>query len=48
MNREEPHVMERVNDALKLCNVPGDGLGSILFGAEKTGSQQLIETPRRR
>ena len=46
MNRGEPHVMERVNDALTLCKVPGYGLGSILFGAEKSGSQQLIETAR--
>lgn len=46
MSRGEGHVMERVEEALKLCNVPGSELGSILFGAEKAGSQQLIETAR--
>lgn len=46
MRRGEEHVMERVSDALRLCNVPGGELGSILFGAEKAGSQQLIETAK--
>jgi hypothetical protein len=46
MSRGDPHVMERVQDALTLCNVPGAQLGSILFGAEKAGSQQLIETAK--
>ena len=46
MSRGEPHVMERVDEALALCKVPGGELGSILFGAEKTGSQQLIETAK--
>src|SRR4051794_21771605 len=34
MDRGDDHVMERVNEALGLCNVPGSELGSILFGAE--------------
>lgn len=46
MSRGEQHVMERVEQALKLCNVPGSELGSILFSAEKTGSQQLIQTAK--
>lgn len=46
MNQGEAHVMERVDDALAICKVPGGALGSILFGAEKTGSQQLIETAK--
>jgi hypothetical protein len=46
MGRGDGHVMERVEEALKLCNVPGSELGSILFGAEKAGSQQLIETAK--
>lgn len=46
MSRGEQHVMERVEEALKLCNVPGSELRSILFGAEKAGSQQLIQTAK--
>lgn len=44
MNRGDPRVIERVTDAARLCNVPGSDLQSILFGLEKTGSQQLIDT----
>ncbi|MFP7834640.1 hypothetical protein [Marisediminicola sp. LYQ134] len=44
VRRGEASVQERVADALKLCKVPGDHLESILFGVEKAGSQQLIET----
>jgi hypothetical protein len=44
VRRQEPRVAERVYDALALCNVPGKEVGSILFGAEKQGSQQLIDT----
>lgn len=44
MTRCEDRVVERVADALKLCNVSGAEVGSILFGAEKSGAQQLIET----
>lgn len=36
-------VAERVETALRICNVSGRS-DSILFGAEKQGSQQLIET----
>lgn len=46
MRRDDPHVLERVGHALGMCNVPGAELGSILFGAEKAGSQQLIETAK--
>lgn len=42
--RGEAGVTERVSDALTRCRVPGDTLSSILFGAEKAGSQQLINT----
>ncbi|MBD0859635.1 hypothetical protein IA539_00190 [Gordonia sp. zg691] len=38
-----PDVAERVEDALKICKVKGRS-NSILFGAEKQGSQQLIDT----
>ncbi|PWI41016.1 hypothetical protein [Streptomyces sp. ICBB 8177] len=44
VSRGEDRVLERVEDALKLCKVPGGGVSSILFGAEKAGSQQLIDT----
>jgi hypothetical protein len=44
MNRDDRSVAERISDALDLCRVPGGTYGSILFGAEKTGSQQLVDT----
>ncbi|MCR3746906.1 hypothetical protein LX88_000844 [Lentzea californiensis] len=44
VSRGDAAVAERVGEALDLCKVPGDDVGSILFGAEKLGSQQLIDT----
>ena len=44
MNRGDPRVLERIYDATNLCNFGGDEPRSILFGLEKTGSQQLIDT----
>lgn len=44
VKRGEASVQERVNDALKLCRVPGNAQASILFGVEKSGKQQLIDT----
>ena len=44
VRRGEQAVTERVADALVMCKVPGDDVESILFGAEKAGSQQLIDT----
>lgn len=42
-----PMVLDRVHAALTdLCGLPGDELASILFGVEKTGSEQLIQTER--
>jgi hypothetical protein len=47
MRRGDQMVQERVDHALtKLCNVPGSDLDSILFAAEKSGSEQLIDTAR--
>jgi hypothetical protein len=46
MRRGDAGVLDRVDTALGLCNIPGSEISSILFGAEKTGSQQLIETAR--
>jgi hypothetical protein len=39
-------VLERVRDALRVCNVPGTDVTSILFGAEKSGTKTLIATAR--
>jgi hypothetical protein len=44
IKRREPVIVERVADALKKCRVPGTAIESILFGAEKSGAIQLIET----
>jgi hypothetical protein len=44
MNRRDPRVLERIYDAARMCNVPGQDPVSILFGLEKSGSQQLIDT----
>lgn len=44
VSRGDSAVVARVEDALGRCKVPGGGVGSILFGAEKAGSQQLIAT----
>lgn len=44
MSRGDARVLERISDAIKLCNVPGAELKSILFGLEKHGAQQLIAT----
>src|SRR6266567_4411180 len=44
VRRGDQTVAERVGDALSLCKVPGDDVDSILFGVEKAGSQQLIDT----
>lgn len=46
MSRRDPMVMERITDAMTLCNVPGNNAHSILFGVEKSGSQQLIDTAK--
>src|SRR5262245_79209 len=44
MNNRDHRVLERIADATELCNVPGNDPKSILFGLEKSGSQQLIDT----
>ncbi len=45
LNRNEPAVLERVSDALALCRIGVNAdVSSILFGAEKSGSQDLIDT----
>ncbi len=49
LNRREPTVMERIHDAAhQYCNVPGTVPSSILFGLEKTGALNLIDTVKER
>ena len=45
ITRNDPTVLERVSESMRRhCNVPGNRPASILFGAEKSGSLQLIAT----
>lgn len=37
-------VVQRIHDAAQLCNVQGNVPTSVLFGLEKTGALQLIDT----
>ena len=46
IRRGDAPVLERVESALTLCNVPGGALDSILFAVEKTGSEQFIDTAK--
>lgn len=49
LNRREPTVMERIHDAAhQYCNVPGQEPSSLLFGLEKTGALNLIDTVKER
>jgi hypothetical protein len=44
VQRAQPVIVERVTDALKLCNIRRGDPASILFAIEKQGSKQLIGT----
>lgn len=45
LRQEDGRVVERISDAAKLCRLNAASTPkSILFGLEKTGSQQLIDT----
>ncbi|HVM79019.1 MAG TPA: hypothetical protein VMU06_08360 [Stellaceae bacterium] len=44
VSRNDAHVLERVEDAARICRLPGTQLRSILFGVEKSGAQQLVDT----
>lgn len=47
VNRADPCVTQRLHEALtKHCNVPGKATASILFGVEKAGSLNLIDTAK--
>jgi hypothetical protein len=44
--RGDAVVTDRVASALSLCGVEGSRVGSILFGAEKSGARALIDTAK--
>ncbi|GFO80539.1 MAG: hypothetical protein A49_01660 [Methyloceanibacter sp.] len=44
LNKRNAMIVDRVADALRVCNVPGAEISSILFGAEKSGALNLIDT----
>ncbi len=44
ITNKNPLIIERVRDAHNLCNLYGQEMSSILFGAEKNGALNLIET----
>ena len=47
VRRRDPMVADRIDDVLdRFCRIRGDAPQSILFGAEKSGSQRLIETAK--
>lgn len=48
LSNGEATVLERVHDAVRQCGVPGSGASSILFGLEKTGALNLINTAKER
>ena len=43
LNKQNPMILDRVSNGLALCNIPGYGISSILFGAEKAGAVNLID-----
>jgi hypothetical protein len=44
MTRRDPRIVERINDAIRLCRISGNDPQSILFGIEKSGTLQLIDS----
>jgi hypothetical protein len=46
LTRKDAMVLDRVSTALRLCKCPGADISSILFGAEKNGALNLIDTSR--
>ncbi|EJE49605.1 hypothetical protein PMI14_05848 [Acidovorax sp. CF316] len=44
MNNGDAQVLNRIESAIKLCRIKNTGLKSILFGMEKSGAVQLINT----
>ena len=46
LNRKEQMVVERLHEAMTTCKVPGSAPTSILFGVEKSGALNLIDTAK--
>jgi hypothetical protein len=46
LNRGEASVLERLHAAMVTCNVPGSDPASILFGVEKGGALNLVDTAK--
>lgn len=47
LNRHDSMVLDRVDSALRnYCKISGTKLASILFGAEKSGALQIIDTAK--
>jgi hypothetical protein len=47
IRRGDPAICDKVSDSMRShCRVPGHQVSSILFGAEKSGAIQLLETAR--
>jgi hypothetical protein len=46
MNNGDDRVLERVADAIRICRIKSNDPRSILFGVEKTGAVQLIDTAK--
>lgn len=44
IRRHDPNVLERLADAAKKCKMPGSQYESILFGLEKSGKVQVVDT----
>lgn len=44
IRRQEPNVLNRLEDAARRCRLPGCNFESILFGLEKSGKVQIIDT----
>lgn len=44
VKRHDPTVLERLSDASRRCRLPGEEFESILFGLEKSGKVQVIDT----
>lgn len=46
LNHGEASVVERIDAAMSKCSVPGTTAASLLFGAEKSGSLNLIDSAK--
>src|ERR1035441_1942610 len=44
IRERNPMISERIRDAMIQCNLLGHEIGSILFGAEKSGAVNMIQT----